>query len=60
MVERFMALVLKTSVGQPTGGSNPSLPATMDDYPNLLLNQTVFARYTLAFDFVELKVRHLI
>ena len=29
VVERFMALVLKTSVGQPTGGSNPSPSATL-------------------------------
>ena len=34
MVERFMALVLKTSVGQPTGGSNPSPPAMMDAHSN--------------------------
>jgi hypothetical protein len=34
VAEWSKALVLKTSVGQPTVGSNPTLPAKMNDYPN--------------------------
>ena len=45
MAEWFKAAVLKTVVGQPTGGSNPSLSAITSCFtPESFLNQNRFAK----------------